>query len=202
MSDVDVSHAVTNLEDRPLVTLPTSVRETISEKVAISTGPMYRLTSDEERKPLELAVGTDDLDPISTDASFSLCSTTQPSEVKSVSSSSDCRTDYLELLSPSFAHFLSLTHAALLPEDEAFMARASQLVEDMLDNSAYLQNAETVGLAFTELLQPIGEDVYHTHQEGTISIFCRIEDEDIQSDLPSVHVTRLGRKNTEKWFTA
>ncbi len=107
------------------------------------------------------------------------------SEVKSFSGSSDCRTEHLELLSPSFAHFLSLAHAAPLSEDEAFMARASQLVEDMLvNNSAYLQDAETVGLAFTELLQPMGEDVYRTHHEHTISTFCRIEDEDIKVSAP------------------
>ncbi len=45
----------------------------------MSTGPMYCLTSDEERKSLDLDAGTDDLGSFSTDGPFGLCSTTQPS---------------------------------------------------------------------------------------------------------------------------
>ncbi len=151
----------------------------------MSTGFVDCLTSGEETKPLDSAVDNDDVDASSTDGSSSLSSDTQPSEVNSVPSSSDCRTDYLELLSPSFAYFLSLIHAAPLPEDEAFIARASQFVEERLVNmSTDLQDAETLGSAFTELLHPIGEDVYRTHHEGTISTFCWIEDEDIKVSAP------------------
>ncbi|RPD76058.1 hypothetical protein L226DRAFT_612305 [Lentinus tigrinus ALCF2SS1-7] len=47
-----------------------------------------------------------------------------------------------------------------------------------------LRDVKAFGLAFTELLQPAREDVYRVDHNGVISMYYRIEDEDIKVSAP------------------
>ena len=91
----------------------------------------------------------------------------------------------LEILCPAFAYFMSLIDTTSEDMDEAFVLQFSQTTTQYLELLSDAPNSKKLGIALSELLKPEGEDLsLHDLGNGTICMFCRMENEDYEASAP------------------